>query len=180
MRLGIDVGGTKVEVVALDEVGAELTRRRRATPAGDYPAIVGLVADMVAEVEAELGAAASVGIGTPGAIDPVSGLMKNSNSTALNGSALDVDLAAALGRELLMTNDADCLAVSEAADGAAAGAGVVFAAILGTGVGGGLVVGGRLVSGPNRIPGNGATIRCHGCGPTRRQGPAVIAGSGDV
>ncbi len=153
MRIGLDLGGTKVEAIALSESGSELLRFRRPTPIGDYQATVDLIVAMVAELEAAAGAAASIGLGTPGTIDPVSGLMKNSNSTALNGRPLDKDLAAALSREISMANDADCFTVSEAHDGAAAGAGVVFGVILGTGVGGGIVVSGRLVGGPNRIAG---------------------------
>jgi predicted NBD/HSP70 family sugar kinase len=153
MRIGLDLGGTKVEAVALSETGAELLRFRRPTPVGDYRATVQLLADMVAEIESSAGAAASIGLGTPGTIDPVSGLMKNSNSTALNGKPLDRDVESALSREIAMANDADCFTVSEAHDGGGAGSGVVFGVILGTGVGGGLVVNGRLVSGPNRIAG---------------------------
>ena len=153
MRIGLDLGGTKVEAIALSETGAELLRFRRPTPVDDYRATVKLIVDMVAEIESTVGAADSIGLGTPGTIDPVSGLMKNSNSTALNGRPLDGDLESALAREIAMANDADCFTVSEAHDGGGAGSGVVFGVILGTGVGGGLVVDGRLVSGPNRIAG---------------------------
>lgn len=153
MRIGVDLGGTKIEARALDGDGAELANVRVATPSGDYHSTVAAIAELVAGIEADLGRADSVGIGTPGAIDPVTGLLKNSNSTALNGQPLDVDLTSALGREIRMANDADCLAVSEAVDGAAAGANPVFAVILGTGVGGGIVANGRLVRGPNRIAG---------------------------
>ena len=153
MRIGLDLGGTKVEAIALSEGGAELLRFRRPTPMTDYRATVNLVVDMVAEAEAAAGVAASIGLGTPGTIDPISGLMKNSNSTALNGRPLDKDLAAALSRDISMANDADCFTISEAHDGGGAGAATVFGVILGTGVGGGIVVEGRLVSGPNRIAG---------------------------
>ena len=153
MRIGIDLGGTKIEARALSETGAEITTIRSATPAGDYQGTLAAVAELVTRIESEHGDAESVGIGTPGAIDPVTGLMKNSNSTALNGEPLNLDLAAALGRPIRMANDADCLAVSEAVDGAAAGASVVFGIILGTGVGGGIVANGKLLSGPNRITG---------------------------
>ncbi|NND03743.1 MAG: ROK family protein [Acidimicrobiia bacterium] len=153
MRIGIDLGGTKIEGRAFTEQGDEQARLRIATPAGDYAAIVDAVAGLVADMEAQLGAADSVGIGTPGAIDPVTLLMKNSNSTALNGMPLDVDIEAALGRPIRMANDADCMAVSEAVDGAAEGAAVVFGVIVGTGVGGGIVANGRLLRGPNRITG---------------------------
>jgi fructokinase len=153
MRIGIDLGGTKIEVRALSDAGAELANLRRPTPAGDYEGTVAAIAGLVADVEADLGPAESIGIGTPGAIDPVTGLLKNSNSTALNGKPLDVDVAAALDRDIRMANDADCFAVSEAMDGAGAGASSVFGVILGTGVGGGIVANGRLVGGPNRIAG---------------------------
>jgi predicted NBD/HSP70 family sugar kinase len=153
MRIGLDLGGTKVEAIALSAAGEEVLRFRRPTPVGDYTATVELVVAMVAEVEERVGPAESIGLGTPGSIDPVTGLLKNSNSTALNGQALDKDLEAALSRDISMANDADCFTVSEAHDGGGAGAPVVFGVILGTGVGGGLVVDGRLVSGPNRIAG---------------------------
>jgi fructokinase len=153
MRIGIDLGGTKIEVIALDESGATLARRRVATPVGDYDGTVRAIAGLVEGVEAELGARGSVGIATPGAISNRTGLMKNSNSTVLNGRPLDRDIAAALGRPIRMENDANCFALSEAVDGAAAGAAVVFGVILGTGVGGGLVVERRVVTGRNRIGG---------------------------
>lgn len=153
MRIGIDLGGTKIEAVALDDHGSERGRIRRSTPQNDYQAAVAAIAGVVQELEEDLGSAATVGIGTPGAIDPISGLLKNSNSVALNGHPLDVDLAAAMNREIRMANDADCFTVSEAHDGAGAGADPVFGVILGTGVGGGVVANGSLVSGPNRIAG---------------------------
>ena len=154
VRIGVDLGGTKIEAVALlgDRV---LARRRVPTPSG-YEAILAAVRDLVDAVEAEVGDGvrrATIGIGTPGALSPVSGLLENANTTALNSRALDVDLAAALGRRVILENDANCLALSEASDGAAAGASSVFAAILGTGVGGGLVFGGQLVRGPNALAG---------------------------
>lgn len=153
MRIGIDLGGTKIEARALDEAGVELAKVRVATPSDDYNSTVAAIVDLVSGLESDLGRAESVGVGTPGAIDPVSGLLKNSNSVVLNGHPLDIDLATALRREIRMANDADCLAVSEAVDGAAAGARNVFAVILGTGVGGGVVANGKLVRGPNRIAG---------------------------
>ena len=153
-RIGVDLGGSKIEGVALDPTGAELARVRVATPAGDYDAILAAIVDLVAVVAESAGDAhESIGIGTPGAVSPTTGLMKNSNSTVLNGRAFDRDLAAALKRPLVMRNDADCFALSEAVDGAGAGAEVVFGVILGTGVGGGLVVGGTVRTGPNRIGG---------------------------
>ncbi|PNG25150.1 ROK family protein [Methylocella silvestris] len=153
MRIGIDLGGTKIEVLALDDVGSELIRKRRPTPTGDYAGTLDVIAELVAFVEAKIGRKGSVGVAAPGAISPASGLVKNANSTVLNGKALDRDLAAKLGRPIKIENDANCFALSEASDGAGAGASVVFGVILGTGVGGGLVVDGRLVSGRNRIAG---------------------------
>ncbi len=176
MRIGLDLGGTKVEAIALSDTGEELLRFRRSTPVGDYSATVNLVVAMVAEVETRAGAAASIGLGTPGSIDPVSGLMKNSNSTALNGRPLDRDLAAALGRDISMANDADCFTVSEGHDGGGAGAEVVFGVILGTGVGGGLVVNGRLVSGPNRVAGEWGHNPLPWMWPDEAPGPACYCG----
>lgn len=156
-RIGVDLGGTKIEAVALDADGRELVRRRIPTPAGGYSKTVAAVVELVRAVEAELSAAgamaASVGMGIPGAISPATGLIKNANSTCLIGHKLDLDLAAALGRPVRIMNDANCFAVSEATDGAGAGAAVVFGAILGTGVGGGLVVHGRVLTGANAIAG---------------------------
>jgi fructokinase len=153
MRIGIDLGGTKIEIIALDDSGATLTRRRVATPAGDYDGTVHAILSLVDDLEAELGERGTVGIATPGAVSTRTGLMKNSNSTVLNGRPLDRDIAAALARPIRMENDANCFALSEAVDGAAAGAAVAFGVILGTGVGGGLVVDRRVVTGRNRIAG---------------------------
>jgi fructokinase len=163
MRIGVDLGGTKIEAIALDSAGRELARRRIPSPAHDYDAIVDAIAGLVAELETALGASAgggpasvgpaSVGIGIPGVTSPATGLVKNANTTVLIGRAFDRDLAARLGRAVRLANDANCFAMSEAADGAAAGAGVVFGVILGTGVGGGLVVDGRIVGGANAIAG---------------------------
>jgi fructokinase len=152
MRIGVDLGGTKIEVVALDASGAQILRRRRPTPP-DYAGVIAAIAGLVAEVEAELGADGTVGVGIPGSLSPATGLVRGANSTWLNGGRLDADLAAALGREVCLSNDANCLALSEAADGAGAGASSVFAVILGTGVGAGIVVEGRLLEGFNRIGG---------------------------
>lgn len=151
-RLGIDLGGTKTEIVALDETGAIRLRRRAPTP-NDRVRSLALVAALVTSAEAELGGAVTVGVGIPGSLSPTTGRLRGANSTWLNGAALDRDLAEALGRPVRLANDADCLALSEAADGAGAGCGTVFAVILGTGVGGGVVVDGRLLAGPNRIAG---------------------------
>ena len=153
MRIGIDLGGTKIEAVALLSGGDEAGRIRVDTPADDYEGIVAAIATAVNDAERTWGPASGVGMGTPGAIDPTTGLLKNSNSVALNGMPLRRDVEAALGREVRISNDADCFALSEASDGSAAGAASVFGVILGTGVGGGLVVRGELVSGPNAIAG---------------------------
>lgn len=153
MRIGIDLGGTKIEIVALDGDGGERLRRRVPTPQGDYAATVEVVAALVEAAERELGAAASVGIGTPGSPSPRDGRIRNANSTCLNGRSLQADLSSRLGRTVRIANDANCFAVSEAADGAGAGSRVVFGVILGTGVGGGVVVGGQLLAGANAIAG---------------------------
>jgi fructokinase len=156
MRIGIDLGGTKIEAIALDDKGEELTRVRVATPKDDYRAILGALIELVAEVEKQTGKKGSVGIGMPGTISPATGLVKNANTVALIGHPLDKDLAAALGRPVRLANDANCFALSEASDGAGAGkeAGrVVFGVILGTGVGGGVVVGGHVLTGPNGVAG---------------------------
>jgi fructokinase len=152
MRIGIDLGGTKIEAVALDADGAERFRKRVPSPRGDYDGTLEAVAGLVADAERAAGPA-TVGIGIPGAISPATGLIKNANSTWLNGRALAQDLTARLARDVRLANDANCLALSEAADGAAAGAGTVFAVIIGTGTGGGIVVNGRIVVGANAIGG---------------------------
>ena len=152
MRIGIDLGGTKIEGIAIDGTN-ELLRRRIAAPRGNYPATVTAVRDLVAGIEQELGAKATVGVGIPGAISPVTGLVKNANSTWLIGHPLDRDLERALERPVRVTNDANCFALSEATDGAAQGAHTVFGVILGTGTGGGVVVNGRVLEGRHRIAG---------------------------
>ena len=153
MRIGVDLGGSKIEIVALDADGGERLRRRVATPQGDYGATLRAVAALVEAAEQSLGVSASVGVGTPGAISRVDGCIKNANSTCLNGKPLQRDLQDLLRRELRIANDANCLALSEAVDGAAAGAGVVFAVILGTGVGGGIALRGQVIEGANAIAG---------------------------
>jgi fructokinase/N-acetylglucosamine kinase len=153
LRLGIDLGGTKIEIIALDASGRVLLRRRAPTPQTDYPATVAAVAGLVSQAETELGQRGTIGIGTPGALSRATGLMKNCNSTCLIGHPFKRDLEAALRREIRLTNDANCFALSEATDGSAAGADVVFGVILGTGVGGGIVVNGRVLDGPNSITG---------------------------
>lgn len=153
IRLGVDLGGTKIEIIALAQDGRELLRRRIATPKEDYRAILGAVAALVRENEAKLGGTGSVGIGTPGSISRTTGLLRGSNSVCLNGKPIKADFEALLGREVRITNDANCFALSEATDGAAAGAEIVFGVILGTGVGGGIVVRGHILTGPNAIAG---------------------------
>lgn len=153
MRLGVDLGGTKIEVIALADNGGELLRRRVPTPQDDYQGTLEALVDLVRLAEQELGETGPVGIGTPGAISPANGLLKNSNSVVLNGKSFKEDLEAALGRDVRISNDANCFALSEATDGAARGAGVVFGVIVGTGAGAGIVVNGRLLTGPNAIAG---------------------------
>jgi fructokinase len=153
LRIGIDLGGSKIEIVVLDAGGVELLRRRVATPQGDYQSTIRAVADLVEAAEKELAVRASVGIGTPGAISRATGLLKNSNSVCLNGKPLLDDLQAALQRPLRIANDADCFTLSEASDGAAAGMDSVFGVIAGTGTGAGIVCHERLLSGINAISG---------------------------
>ncbi len=151
-------------------------RRRIPTPAGDYAATIAAVASLVADTEREIGAVCPVGIGAPGAISPLTGLVKNANSTVLIGRPLRDDLARALGRPIRIANDADCLGLSEAADGAGAGARIVFAAILGTGVGGGIVVDGALVTGPNAIGGEWGHNPLPWPSPSELPGPRCYCG----
>lgn len=157
MRIGVDLGGTKIEAVALDEHGTVLARQRVATPMDDYVSTVRAIAALVSVLEAPLGELATVGVATPGAIapgaGPFAGKLKNANSVCLNGRPLQVDLEDALQRPVRLANDADCFALSEAMDGAAAGAAVVFGVIVGTGTGGGVVVNGQLLRGANAIAG---------------------------
>jgi fructokinase len=150
--LGIDLGGTKIEARLLDAEGHERWRERVPTPRGDYAATVQAIAAMASRARAAAGSACTIGIGTPGAL-AADGLMKNCNSTSLNGRPLQRDLEAAIGQPVALANDANCLALSEATDGAGAGAEVVFAVILGTGCGGGIAVRGRVLTGPNRLAG---------------------------
>lgn len=153
MRIGIDLGGTKIEGLALDDDGRELDRRRVPAPRGNYSNTVRAVADLVGAIEATVGTRGTVGVGIPGAISPATGLIKNANSTWLNGGRLGEDLSRVLHRDVRLANDANCFALSEATDGAAAGAAVVFGVIIGTGTGGGLVVNGRIIVGANAIGG---------------------------
>ncbi len=151
MRMGIDLGGTKIEAVVLDGEGRERFRQRVPTPRGDYQGILRAIADLVRRAEAAAGEGCTVGIGTPGSLSPATGLMKNSNSTVLNGKPLLADLERVLGREVRLANDANCFALSESSDGAGSGFEVVFGAIIGTGCGAGIVVRGEVLTGPNAI-----------------------------
>jgi fructokinase len=153
MRIGVDLGGTKIEAIAMEDDGCVVWRRRIATPAGDYEGILEAVAELVGLAETQLRQRASVGVGMPGSVSPSTGLIRNSNSTVLNGKPFDRDLAHRLDRPIRLANDANCLALSEAVDGAGATDKVVFGVILGTGVGGGLAVDKSLIVGHNRIAG---------------------------
>ena len=150
MRLGVDVGGTKIEVARLDAAGAITYRHRVPTP-GTYPEIIGAITALVHD--ADPGGQFSVGVGIPGTLSPATGVVKNANTQALIGHAMDRDLAEALGRPVRIENDANCFALSEAVDGAGAGARCVFGVIIGTGCGGGIVVDGRVLQGRNHIAG---------------------------
>lgn len=152
-RIGVDLGGTKIEGVLLDERGQLMRSLRVATPRHDYDATLEEIAGIVEQLERDLGGPLSVGVGTPGAISPATGLIKNANSVWLNGKPLAVDLEQRLKRPVRLANDADCFALSEATDGNGAGAETVFGVILGTGVGGGIVCRGQIVGGPNAIAG---------------------------
>ena len=176
MRIGVDLGGTKIEAVALDLGGRELLRRRIPTPRDDYPGTLEAVADLARGLERELGRRGSFGIGIPGAISPATGLVKNANSTWLIGRPFDRDLARALARPVRVANDANCFALSEAADGAAAGARIVFGIILGTGVGGGVVVDGRPLVGRNAIAGEWGHLPLPWPRDAERPGPACYCG----
>jgi fructokinase len=153
LRIGIDLGGTKIEAAALSRDGEIVLRRRVPTPGQDYRAAIAAITGLAREVEQALGFQASIGVSMPGAISPSTGLVKNSNSTCLNGRAFDKDLEAALGRSLRFANDANCFALSEAVDGAGQGLETVFGVILGTGVGGGICFRGQVLTGPNAISG---------------------------
>ncbi len=176
MRIGIDLGGTKIEIVALDAAGAIRERRRVPTPVGQYDAIVAEIARLVRACEARLGELASVGIGIPGAESPRTGLVMNANSTVLIGRPFRQDLERALARPVRLENDANCFALSEASDGAAAGARCVFGAILGTGVGGGIVIEGRVRRGRNAIAGEWGHNPLPWPSDDERPGPACYCG----
>ena len=157
IRFGIDLGGTKIEILALDQSGGERYRQRVATPRDNYANTIDSIVTLVKDAETALGENGTVGIATPGAISrapaPGAGRIKNANSTCLNGEPLVRDLQAALSREVRIENDANCFALSEATDGAGAGAAAVFGVILGTGTGGGICINGRIVTGANAIGG---------------------------
>ncbi len=199
-RLGIDLGGTKIEIVALDPQGREALRRRVATPQGDYDGTLDAVATLVREAEAALRIApgtATVGVGTPGALSRATNLLRNSNSTCLNGKPIAADLAARVGRPVRISNDANCFALSEAVDGVGRGAHTVFGVILGTGVGAGIVVAGQVLEGRNAVAGEwghnplpwprdderpGASCYCgrSGCIETWLSGPGLARDHMDV
>ena len=153
MRIGIDLGGTKTEVIALSDQGEQLFRHRLPTPGGDYRQTIETIASLVEMAEQATGQSGTVGVGIPGSISPYTGVVKNANSTWLNGQPFDKDLCQRLQREVRLANDANCLAVSEAVDGAAAGAQTVFAVIIGTGCGSGVALNGRA-----HIGGNGGRV----------------------
>lgn len=176
MRIGIDLGGTKIEGIALDDDGQERIRRRVSTPKQDYEGTVRAIIELARSFESELGTSATLGIGMPGAISPQTGLVKNANSTWLIGRPFDKDLIAAWGREVRCANDANCLAVSEAVDGAAAGAEVVFAVIIGTGTGAGIAINGRAHTGQNAIAGEFGHIPLPWAGPEDDPPPPCYCG----
>jgi fructokinase len=176
MRIGIDLGGTKIEALAIDEDGDELARYRVDTPRDDYDATIESMVDLVGRLERETGNTGSVGAGIPGSISRVTGLVKNSNSTWLNGRPFHKDLSLALRREVRVANDANCLAVSEATDGAAAGKHVVYGLILGTGCGGGVAIGGRVHAGPNGVAGEWGHNPLPWLKPDEYPGPSCYCG----
>jgi fructokinase len=190
-RIGVDVGGTKIEAIALAEDGTELHRQRVATPQGDYQGTIEAIIAMVGQLEIRFGIQATVGLGIPGAMDRDSGLVKNANSVCLIGQPLQTDLESALERSIRITNDANCFVVSEAVDGAAVGAEIVFGVIVGTGCGGGIAIRGEAINGLNAIAGewghnalpwstaaelDGALCYCghHGCIETWLSGPGFV------
>jgi len=175
MRIGIDLGGTKIEAIALSPAGEEITRLRVTTPR-DYTASLDAIVALVGELERAAGGAGTVGVGIPGTVVPRTGLVKNANSTWLNGRPLERDLEGRLARPVRVMNDANCFALSEATDGAAAGAQVVFGVILGTGVGGGIVVDGRCLSGANLIAGEWGHNPLPWLTPDEQPGPPCYCG----
>jgi fructokinase len=176
IRIGVDLGGTKIEAIALDGSGREVFRRRIATPRGNYDSTIDAIRCLVEAADVAVGSRGQVGIGTPGAISPASGLVKNANSTWLIGRPLREDLTRALERPVRLENDANCFALSEASDGAAAGKAVVFGVILGTGTGGGVVIDGRSIVGANAIAGEWGHNPLPWPSPTELPGPACYCG----
>lgn len=177
MRLGIDFGGTKIEGIMLDRDGAELARKRIPTPRHDYDASIGAIHNLVLDLERQAGVtAARIGIGVPGAVDRENGRVRGGNATWMTDRDLGADLAAALGRPVKLANDANCFVLSEARDGAGAGADVVFGAVLGSGVGGGLVVHGRLLEGANAITGEWGHVPLPDPRDDERPGPVCSCG----
>lgn len=176
MRIGVDLGGTKIEAIALDQTGTTLARHRVATPRGDYGATLAAIVGLIAAIEAETGTTGRIGIGTPGAISPFTGRLRNANSVWLNDRPLDLDLEERLGRPVRIANDADCFTLSEATDGAGRGAASVFGVIIGTGTGGGVVIGGHLLAGPNAIAGEWGHNPLPWPRPDETPGPACYCG----
>ena len=176
MLIGIDLGGTKIEGIALSNEGEELFRKRVPTPAGDYPATLQTISELVSLIETTLNEKGSVGICTPGAISPATGLLKNSNSVCMNAKPVFEDLSRVLNRDISIANDANCFALSEATDGAAAGEDVVFGVIVGTGTGAGVVVNGHVLGGPNAIAGEWGHNPLPWPQDNERPGPACYCG----
>ena len=152
-RIGVDLGGTKIEAVVMNQQGEQITKMRVKTPKDDYQLILLTIAELVEEIEGNVNEVATIGICTPGAISPASGLLKNSNTVCMNGKPIHKDLVSLLGRDIRIANDANCFALSEAIDGAAAGKDVVFGVIVGTGTGGGIVINQKLLTGAHAIAG---------------------------
>jgi fructokinase len=175
-RIGIDLGGTKIEGAAVDLTGSVRARRRVPTPVHDYNGTIAAIIALIDGIEQEIGATASVGIGIPGTVSPSTGLVKNANSTWLIGRPLQRDIETALGRPARLANDANCFALSEATDGAGAAMGTVFGVILGTGVGGGITIGGRILVGANAIAGEWGHNPLPWPAPTEMPGPACYCG----
>jgi len=176
MRIGIDLGGTKMEGIVLDSAGHETARKRISTPSGGYSATLDAVCELVLMLESETGQQSTVGIGIPGTISPATGLIKNANSTCLIGQPLDQDLQAKLNRPVRIANDANCFAVSEASDGAGRECNMVFGVILGTGVGGGLAISGNAHTGMNAIGGEWGHNPLPWPSDDERPGPACYCG----
>ena len=176
MRVGVDLGGTKIEALALDDNGIELQRIRVSTPRGDYDGTVQAIADLVRELETATGTQGTVGVGIPGTIVESTGLVKNANSTWINDKPFQVDLCTALDREVRCANDANCLAVSEATDGSVAGVAVVFAVIMGTGCGGGIALNGHVHAGRNGIAGEWGHTPLPWANADEYPGPACYCG----